>query len=119
MNHPNTPPGFPALPQQISSDGREVWDWAARLSAHTQRLHRAREVWQAIQAGETTCGSCSKWMTDACPREVQDNRRGHKVGPSCKAVRCDQFVMNPSDAKRIAGLREEYASLTAATKEGA
>jgi hypothetical protein len=103
----------PRLPQEISPDGREVWDWAGRMSYHVQRLHRSREVWDAIVAGESQCGSCSKWMTGACPREVQDNRRGHTVGPSCKAMKCDQFAMNSYDRKRIDGLRAEYAALTA------
>jgi hypothetical protein len=101
----------PQLPQEISTNGQELWDWAARFSDYTQLLHRSHEVWNAIVAGENTCGSCSKWMTDACPREVQDNRRGHKVGPSCKAVKCNEFAMSQWDGKRIAGLREEYASI--------
>lgn len=105
-------------PTEISPDGREVWDWAARLSEHTQRLQRRREVWAAIVEGESTCGSCRKWMTGACPRERQDNRLGHKVGPSCKASKCDQFDMNKWDSDRLDGLRAEYAGLCAQIKAG-
>jgi hypothetical protein len=102
----------PQLPKEISSDGREVFDWADRMSDHVQKLQRRRDVWGAILEGTTTCGSCVKWMTDACPREVQDNRRGHKVGPSCKAVKCNEFAMSSYDEKRIQGLRDEYATLS-------
>lgn len=92
----------------------QVWAWAERFSDHVHRIHRARELAAAIYEGETTCGSCSKWMTDACPREIRD-QRGTKVGgPSCKALKCNQFVMQQWDAKRIAGLREEYAALSRA-----
>jgi len=103
------------LPQEISPDGREVFDWAQRMSDHTQRLQRRREVWKAIVDGESQCGSCSKWMTDACPREVQDNRRGCKLGPSCQATKCDQFTMAAWESKRIDGLKAEYAALCSAT----
>jgi hypothetical protein len=104
----------PTPPQEISSDGREVWAWAERLSEHTQRLHRRREVNAAILEGETTCGSCSKWMTDACPREVQDNIRGMKRGPSCKSLKCGEFVMKRWDADRLEALKAELSQLNAA-----
>jgi hypothetical protein len=103
----------PRLPQEISTDGREVFDWANRMSDHMQRVARSREVWKAIVDGESQCGSCSKWMTGACPPERQDNRLGCKVGPSCQAIKCDQFAMNAYDRKRIDGLRAEHASLNA------
>lgn len=105
----------PLPPQEISSDGREVWDWALRLSEYTQRIQRARELRKAISDCENTCGSCTKWMTDACPRESRD-RLGRKVGgPSCNAVKCGQFVMQQYDVKRLAGLRSEYDAILKAT----
>lgn len=107
----------PVLPRDISPDGREIWGWADKFGDYTQRVHRRREVWAAIVEADTTCGSCDKWMTDSCPREVQDNRKGHKVGPSCKSVKCNEFVMKAWDAKRLSGLREEYAALCSATGE--
>lgn len=102
----------PQLPQAISNDGREVFDWANRMGDHIAKEHRRREVWAAIVSSTTTCGSCSKWMTNACPREVQDNRRGHKVGPSCQATKCSEFSMSSYDAKRVQGLRDEYERLS-------
>lgn len=75
------------------------------------RAARRREIWQAIYEGENTCGSCSKWMTDACPREMRD-LRGTKVGgPSCKASKCGEFAMTTFSANLIAELRAEYAQL--------
>lgn len=99
------------LPQEISSDGREIWDWAARLSQATARAHRCRELSKAIREAENECGSCTKWMTDACPRERHDNKLGRKVGPSCKSLKCNEFVMKRWDADRIAGLKTELAQL--------
>jgi hypothetical protein len=101
------------LPQEISTDGRDVWDWAASVGDAMARIHRSREVWKAIVDGESQCGSCSKWMTGACPQERQDNRLGCKVGPSCQAIKCDQFAINAYDRRRIDGLRAEHASLNA------
>lgn len=105
----------PKLPTEISPDGREVFDWALRFSDHTQRIHRRREVWTAIQHGESQCGTCKKWMTDACPRERQDNTKGRKVGPSAGALKCDQHDMSAWDRNRIDGLKREYAALAAET----
>lgn len=103
----------PRPPEKMSSDGREVWDWADRLSAHTQLLHDRRVLSQQIHNTKTQCGSCSKWMTDACPRESQDNIRGHKIGPSCQAVKCDQFTMSPHDVKQLASAEERLAVMNA------
>ena len=89
----------PALPVEISPDGREIWDWAGKMS---DRLHAMDELARLrIQAHNTrnTCGSCSAWMTSACPREVHDNRRGRSQGPSSMATKCDRFKISSADAK--------------------
>jgi hypothetical protein len=102
---------LPQAPQQISPDGREVWDWADRLSEYTQRLHRRRELAARIRAAETECGSCIKWMTRSCPRERHDNQRGRSVGPSSRDLKCQEFAMSASHEKHLAAAREEYAAL--------
>jgi hypothetical protein len=93
------------------ADINEVWGWAERIGDQMQRKHRIRELRQAIIDGENQCGGCDKWMTKSCPREVQDNRRGHSVGPSAKSIKCNEFVMKRWDADRIAGLKAELAQL--------
>lgn len=104
---------IPPLPSEISPDGREVWDWAAKLSERVAKVDRLKELRAAIRDAEGTCGSCSAWMTDACPRERHDNRKGHKVGPSCKSPKCDKHSMEPWDAQRIEGLKTELAQIEA------
>ena len=89
-----------------------VWGLADKLSDQAHKAHQARKVWTAIVASETQCGSCKAWMTDDCPREIQDNRRGGKVGPSSQALKCGQFEIKAWDKQRLAELREEYAELT-------
>lgn len=105
---------IPKLPSEISPDGREVWDWAARLSHRSDQVHRLKELRAAIQEQENTCGSCNLWMTDSCPRERQDNRKGHKVGPSCKSPKCDKHSMNSWDAKRVEGMKAEVIEIETA-----
>jgi hypothetical protein len=97
--------------QEASPDGREVWDWASRLSDHTFRLHRIRELSASIRSCESECGSCSKWMTKGCPRERHDNRIGRNVGPSSRDMNCAEFTMSASSAQWLASLRDELAAL--------
>ena len=103
------------------STADQVFDWANRLTERANRVHRLRELSQAIHDGENHCGSCEKWMTDACPHERRD-KRGQKIGgPSCRNFKCGEFVMQDWDAKRIAGLKAELADVHAklATKDAA
>jgi hypothetical protein len=102
---------IPQLPSEISPDGREVWDWAANLSDRVALVARHKEIRAAILDAESTCGSCSLWMTSACPREVHDNRKGHKVGPSCKSPKCAGHVMQSWDVQRIEGLKTELSQI--------
>lgn len=97
-------------PKEISGDGKEVWEWADRLSDHTQKLHRMREIRKAIHEANNTCGSCNMWMTSACPRE-KSTMRGYNVGPSCKSTKCSQFQMKSWDANRVEELKAELSAL--------
>lgn len=73
----------PELPAQISGDGREIWEWAGKLSDHVQRQDRIRKLTIQIAKVGTTCGDCDKWMkSKECPRE--HNVKGYSRGPSCK-----------------------------------
>ena len=102
----------------MSTDGREVWDWADKLSRVTALQHRARELSQAIRSAETTCGSCDLWMTPSCPRERHSNQTGRWTGPSMGTIKCDKFVMKAWDAKNVEGLRAELAQVTASLQGG-
>lgn len=90
---------LPPLPQHVSNDGREIWDWAARISQRTSLLQHQRELTDDIFRIGRECGSCRFWMTDACPREVQDNRIGRKRGPSMGAPICQKFAISDSNAR--------------------
>jgi hypothetical protein len=84
---------------------------ADRLS---ERVHLADELQRAkLQLHNTlnTCGSCSSWMTRACPREQRDNRTGRSTGPSCAAIKCSAFVMSPLNAKTAALAEAKIAEL--------
>jgi hypothetical protein len=104
---------IPALPSDMSSDGREVWDWADRLSDHVQRVDEYRRLSQQIRNAETQCGGCSKWMTGSCPRERHDNKKGHKVGPSSLSPKCQEFTLTARDQAALAASKEKLMELGA------
>lgn len=98
-------------PTEISPDGREIWDWAARLGERvglTDELRRTREQLYNIR---NTCGSCSAWMTRSCPRERRDNRTGRSAGPSRSAIKCSEFVMSLLNARTAAQAEARIAEL--------
>ena len=99
------------LPAEISPDGREVWDWAARFSDRAHTLDEIARLGKQAHNARNTCGSCTAWMTDACPRERHDNRTGRKQGPSSMAIKCDRFSMSASDAAGAAQAEEKIAAL--------
>lgn len=102
----------PTLPSEISPDGHEVWDWAARMSEHVQRMDRVRRLTADIAKIGRTCGDCDKWMKSReCPREV--NVGGRSRGPSCASPRCGQFIEDRFSTKRRAELAAELASIEA------
>lgn len=92
--------GRPQLPTQVSPDGREIWDWAAKLSEHTQRQGKIRQL-KAEIAKPLRCGDCYWWMKSRdCPREVNVN--GRNRGPSMNDWPCSKM----QETKESAGLRE-------------
>lgn len=96
----------PKLPNHVSGDGREIWDLAHRLSQHTQRLHKMRQLRADIAKIGNRCGDCNKWMKSSqCPREKNVN--GRNRGPSCDDYKCGQFVETSSATKRRAELQAD------------
>lgn len=86
-----------------------IFDAAMIASDRIHREARRREITQSIRETENNCGSCQRWMTDACPRERRD-RFGTKVGgPSCATLKCSAFEMNSLAARHIVALRAELA----------
>lgn len=102
----------PPLPTEISSDGKEIWDWASRLSDQVAKAHKTRTLIAQIVELKTTCGSCNLWMTRSCPREVHDNRKGRSSGPSCRAIKCEKFVMSSLNARTLVQAEEVLVELT-------
>lgn len=100
----------PQLPSHTSNDGREIWDWAHRLSEHTHRLHKMRELRADISKIGSRCGDCNKWMKSReCPREKNVN--GRNRGPSCNDFKCSQFVEEHHATKRRAELEADLAAV--------
>lgn len=107
----------PPLPQHVSNDGREIWDWAARLSAHTSRLDKMRRLRAEISQMDRVCGSCHFWMKSReCPKEKNVN--GYSRGPSSGSPKCGQFVMTKSTAE-LRAERQKELDETIAIHEGA
>jgi len=52
------------------------------------------------------CGTCVKWMTRGCPREVHNSHTGRHTGPSCSTHACREFVLC-SQWEQIIGEKEE------------
>lgn len=108
---------MPKLPAEISPDGREIWDWASKLSDLAQRRDDVRRLAAQIRNAETTCGSCSLWMTRSCPGE-RHNNKGRSVGPSSMSPKCGQFNMDSRTLKELESAKEKFTRLTATpTKE--
>ena len=106
---PMTP--IPKPPSEISSDGREIWDWAARLSAQAQRADEVRRLSQQIKNAETQCGSCAHWMTRQCPREQHSNKTGRSAGPSSQSLKCNEFAMTAYQAKSLEAAKAKLSTL--------
>lgn len=109
MSAQSTPGPIPALPAEISPDGREIWDWASRLSDAVHRADEAKRLAQQIRNAETQCGGCEFWMTRSCPRERHDNIKGRSSGPSSQALKCSQFVMTRATAAGLEAARAQLA----------
>jgi hypothetical protein len=104
----------PSLPSEVSSDGRELWDWAGKMSEHMQRLARINELRGAIRKCGAECGDCEKWMKSSeCPRERPGTgkRAGYSVGPSMSDRICEAYDEKPHTTQRRAEYTRELASL--------
>ena len=108
--------GLPQLPREVSPDGREIWDWAAKLSDAVHRADRARNLRADIAGIQRKCGSCTMWMTRTCPKERNVN--GRSQGPSMNAPICGRFTMKASSAELLEKWRTELAALTTPLNDG-
>lgn len=108
---------IPSLPREISPDGREIWDWAARFSEATHRAARISELTTDIVNIAGRCGSCRMWMTRQCPKERNVSGRNH--GPSMNAPKCPRFEMKASSEElRRQWIAEREALLTPSQQDG-
>ncbi len=116
---------IPMPPQEISGDGRELWDWAGKFSEAVHRRDSIRTLNIRIAAIGTRCGDCDKWMkSKECPAERHDNAKGRSVGPSCEGRICGSFIEATLATKRRDSLKVELASFAnssapKASREGA
>lgn len=102
--------GSPPLPATMSSDGREIWDWAGRFSEHVHRVNRIAELTRDIARVGTRCGDCDKWMKSReCPRE--HNANGKTRGPSMDGLTCVKFVEDRFATKHRAELQAKLHAL--------
>jgi hypothetical protein len=85
----------PAIPTDISPDGREIWQWAEDLAGHCARADKIRTLKQRTAKIGTRCGDCANWMTKSCPKERPGTgkRSGYSVGPSCNDSICSKFAL--------------------------
>lgn len=102
----------PLLPQNISPDGSELWDWAAKASGHIHRQSKIKELRSRIVDLGSACGSCSKWMLPSCPLEKHDNKAGRSRGPHMNYPKCEQFTMSWSSQKVKDELLAELKDVT-------
>lgn len=100
----------PQLPDTLSSDGREIWDWAAAMARHDALQYKISELRKQIRGIGNRCGDCYKWMhSDSCPRET--HVKGRPSGPSCNASICDQYVEKQSSTEWRDKLTADLAAL--------
>lgn len=105
---------IPPLPQVVSRDGSELWDWAGKVGGFIQREARIQELRAEIRKCGTVCGDCEKWMKSSeCPMERpgEGRRAGYSVGPSMSGMICGVFVETASTTKRRAELQSELRLL--------
>lgn len=88
-----------------------VFGWADKLSAEVQRVAKVRELRAQIVASENECGSCTKWMTSDCPKEVHSMKLGRYQGPSSRATKCAEFSMSAATAASTVAAKERLAAL--------
>jgi len=98
------------LPQSISSNGQELWDWAARLSNVVQLKQEQRDLTAKIKSLTTTCGNCEFWMKASCPRETR-LPNGRKSGPSMSDRVCAKFVIKAHSQELVEQLQARLAKI--------
>jgi hypothetical protein len=104
--------GIPQLPREISSDGREIWDWAAKLGEQAQRARKIRQLRADLARTGNRCGDCYNWMKSRlCPREANVN--GRNRGPSGDAPICGKFIITKTATERRERLTAELSALVA------
>lgn len=104
---------IPKLPTDISLNGIEIWEWAAKLSEHVQRLDRQRTLRRELRRLSSECGSCRWWMTRDCPAEKPSNT-GYSRGPSMGAPICAKFELSSTSRTIQQQWQDELAQLKAA-----
>lgn len=108
----------PLIPQSISPNGAEIWDWASKFSDWTQRRSEIGRLEREVRELRGQCGSCQSWMTRVCPKERNIN--GYNRGPSMNAPKCGKFTMKSSAQAIIDGKLKkigEHAAILATPKE--
>lgn len=102
----------PALPGDLTGNGQAVWDWADKMSAHTQRLHEIRTLRAKLLETGNRCGDCTKWMKSReCPAER--NVGGMSRGPSAGSMKCGAYVETARATKRREEILAKLATLEA------
>jgi len=84
-----------------------IFSFADRLSKLSALAQKRRDLCQKIENAQRRCGSCNFWMTAKCPRERQDNKKGHSVGPSGDSMKCQQFSMKQSYIRMLETWQQE------------
>ncbi len=96
-----------SLPKNVSSDGREIWDWAFKLCQLSLKEDKIKNLRTKIRECGSRCGDCAKWMIKSqCPKEKpgKGKRSGYSVGPSCNVTKCQKYVESIVVTKRRADL---------------
>ena len=101
---------LPQLPQNISNNGQEIWDWAISMGKEMARQHKITELQKQISGIGNHCGDCYKWMhSGECPREKRV--KGRRVGPSCNEYICNQYIEKESSSEWREELKQKLKIL--------
>jgi hypothetical protein len=103
---------IPHPPQNVSNDGREIFDWATNLSKHLDKIYRIKELKTAlVKSNSKLCGSCNYWMCSSdCPREILQ-RNGRYIGPSMNTSGCNKYNEKQYDIDMRIKIQAELAEL--------
>lgn len=103
---------FPSLPDKISNNGKELWEWGAKLGRIVHLEHEARTLKQQIADVQRKCGSCTMWMTRNCPKE-KPNMTGYSSGPHMNYPACNIFVMEKATLDLINDWQKKLCEMNA------